>query len=243
MKNLSVLTLLILTFLVSCGIKPGHIKFTQKDLDSTLCRQSLSVNKCPDSSYAIKLDGNDLHLVQSFYGSGDGNGIYYYLVKYNSDTIQYLDSIHCNWDDDLAKAERIVYDFQHDWFIGTGEGSGSGDLSLSKTIYRIKDNKFIQLFEYADYWSMVDPDTNPKITVSVDNEILQINKDEIILQSRYEEGYINANDDVTVTKTVFDTATFAFNLSCGCFNWQKSSNTSFEKYWKGEDFPYPEFNK
>lgn len=185
----------------------------------------------PDSISIVKLEMENLFLTQSFYGSGKHININ--LIWVDSISIKNLDTLYCFWADDLFSPFKIYYNDTLNWFTYIDEGSGTNHYSETNNFIRIENKRFNNLLSIQKYVSDINPEESPWTYTSLKTTEIVLTQKTIVVKARFESGRIEKDESNPIVIKE-DIATFEFSDLCKCFNWSKSTNKEFEKFWKGE---------
>ncbi len=184
-----------------------------------------------DSIHTVKLKETGLYITQSL-GRVD-NMIR--LLKLHKDHYEILDSLRIYQEDDSFGFEKIGYDFKNDWFVTRDVGMGSSNLSLSRSLIRIKNNRFTTLFSYTKYFFAIDTETFPAIRETVETRELEMNKKQIILLTSYQIEYESSSG---VHPEFKDTVVFEFSKSQNCFVKKRFADAAMQKKWSADNGEY-----
>jgi hypothetical protein len=184
-----------------------------------------------DSIHVIKLKETGLYITQ---GLGRVDNMIR-LLKLHKDHFEILDSLTIYQEDDSFGFEKIGYDFKNDWFITRDIGTGSSSLSLSRSLIRIKNNRFANLFSYTKYFFAIDPETFPVSQETVETRELEMNKKQIILITSYRIEYESSSG---IHPDFKDTVVFEFSKSQNSFVKKRFADTAMEEKWSSDNGEY-----
>lgn len=233
LKILLVLFLLILALVYSCSASKTPEKARIPLINMKQVKDSLSKwDEIPaDSIYVVKLKEQGLYLTQGF-GRVD-NMIR--LVKLYSDRFIVLDSILTFREDDSFGGKKIRYDHKNDWFISEGVGTGSSDVSFSKDLIRVENNRFKHLFSYTKYFYFADPEVIPVTHETVEVKELEMNKKQIVLLTSYQMEYESSSG---IHPEFKDTVTFEFSKPQNCFVKKRFTAEAMQEKWSADKGEY-----
>lgn len=184
-----------------------------------------------DSIHSVELKESGLYIFQGF-GKVD-NMIR--LVKLNKDHFEILDSLIIYQEDDSFGFEKIDYDFKNDWFITKDVGTGSSSVSLSRSLIRIKNNRFTTLFSYTKYFFVIDQETFPVRQETVETRELEMNKKQVVLLTSYQIEYESSSG---IHPEFKDTVVFEFSKSQNCFVKKRFTDAAMQEKWSADEGEY-----
>lgn len=249
------LFIIVLIMLIwSCGSKNDTLKKViheaKQPIDIEFVKNQMCYNyiffeedtiRCPDSVWTVQLKDTSLFILQSYYGSGYGNGIYLHLIRLEQYSYTLLDSIFCYWADDLFTPSNILYNDSLDFFYYIDEGSGTNHHSKTKHLIRVEDNKFVELLSIPLYVSDIDFEAESPYCTSLATSEVEISKQKLVIRAEFEFNNL-INDKFITTIRKVDIATFEYSELKKRYVWIKSTNKDFINFWTDKIF-YSDLDK
>jgi hypothetical protein len=155
----------------------------------------------PDSNYIFRIKNSSLYLIQVYYSNYNIYGSVVYLVNFDQNSYQLLDSICFYRHDDLFIPRNIVYIDSVDWFYGYSEGWGSGFYSEWKQVFKVENNQIITLFEYPEYASQMNFERNNRFCSELNVKVISMYRDTVKLLLIQNELFVLFNKYFTYKKT------------------------------------------
>jgi hypothetical protein len=230
--------LLVLLIDYSCSNSEDSEKINPSMIDIDQVKDSLAKwDQIPvDSIHAVKLKEPGLYIAQGF-GRVD-NGIR--LVKIYPNRFVVLDSIMTLREIDIYKQIKINYDYKNDWFAYSSIGSGTGDLTNNKSLVRVENKHFTELFTYSKNASIIDVEAEDKIHLpykSVEIKELKMNKEKLVLETTFVSGMENTNAPNELK--IKDTVTFEFSKPLNKFILKSQMSPVLKKeFWMDKEGEY-----
>ena len=191
----------------------------------------------PDAKTQKKINVDDqTFIIQSFFGDGSPNNLK--LFRWENNQYTCLDSMTFYFHDELLKPVTVHFDQTYNCFITNSEHSGTGIYGESKHFLRIKDDRFIQLFDQLKYLSIVELESFPKTTFSITTEILKFQKGEIKLKATIIQGEIQDDEsgkEVEKSRET-DTIEYRINPKKSIYIYHNSKLPAYKERWKNGHF-------
>lgn len=219
--------IILLLTIPSCSDK--HLIKTQSIEQKNTKKDGLTTIK------KIHIDESTI-LTQSFFGSGMPNELK--LYRYENGVFTCLDSLTFFFHDEVLKPDTIHFNTKFNCYETNSEHSGSNIYGESIHFIQIKNNRFIQTFEQLKYFSVIDPESNPISTFSVETELILHNQNIIRIKGTIIQGIIHdidSRNEEEISREI-DTVEYHFNTKTSTYTYFNSRLPAYKEQWKNNLF-------